>query len=132
MKKIGIGDKASLVNAISERDITLFAQASGDMNPLHLDEEYAKSSIFGKRIAHGMLSASFISAVLGTILPGEGSIYISQSLNFKAPVFINDVITTNVEVIEVKGNRVVLKTICVNQYNKIVIDGEAKLLLPGE
>lgn len=132
MKKIGIGDKASLVNTISERDITLFAQASGDMNPLHLDEEYAKSSIFGKRIAHGMLSASFISAVLGTILPGEGSIYISQSLNFKAPVFINDVITTNVEVIEVKRNRVVLKTICVNQYNKIVIDGEAKLLLPGE
>lgn len=132
MRKIDIGDKATLVNTVTENDIVLFAQASGDINPLHLDEEYAKSSIFGKRIAHGMLSASFISAVLGTILPGEGSIYVSQSLNFKAPVFINDVITTNVEVIDIKRNRVILRTTCMNQDEKIVVDGEAKLLLPGE
>lgn len=132
IRNIQIGDKYSETKKVTERDITLFAQASGDTNPLHLNEDYAKKTIFGQRIAHGMLSASYISAILGTKLPGEGSIYLSQSLQFKRPVHINDEITTMVEVTKIEKNKVTLKTVCTNQKGKIVVDGEALIQLPGD
>ena len=99
---IKVGDSAVITNTVTEDKIILFAQASGDHNPLHLNEDYANKSIFRKRVAHGMLSASFISAVLGTTLPGEGSIYLSQTLKFIKPVYINDTITTEVSVVNIE------------------------------
>lgn len=132
IRNIQVGDKYAETKQVTEKDIMLFAQASGDTNPLHLNEDYAKKTIFGQRIAHGMLSASYISAILGTKLPGEGSIYLSQSLQFKRPVHINDEITTIVEVVKIENNRVTLKTVCMNQKDKIVVDGEALIQLPGD
>lgn len=132
IRNIQVGDKYAETKQVTEKDIMLFAQASGDTNPLHLNEDYAKKTIFGQRIAHGMLSASYISAMLGTKLPGEGSIYLSQSLQFKRPVHINDEITTIVEVVKIENNRVTLKTVCMNQKGKIVVDGEALIQLPGD
>lgn len=132
IRNIQVGDKYAETKKVTEKDIMLFAQASGDTNPLHLNEDYAKKTIFGQRIAHGMLSASYISAILGTKLPGEGSIYLSQSLQFKRPVHINDEITTMVEVVKIENNRVTLKTVCMNQKGKIVVDGEALIQLPGD
>lgn len=122
-----IGDKAELTKRITDEDVLNFAEVSGDKNPIHLDESYAEKSMFGKRIAHGMLSASFISNVIGNQLPGEGTIYIGQNLQFCKPVFIGDTIKTIVTVKsidEVKGN-LVLETLCLNQCNEIVIRGEA-------
>lgn len=124
---IKVGDKAELVRTITDEDILAFAEVSGDKNPVHLDEEFAKTTIFNKRIAHGMLSASFISNVIGNQLPGEGTIYMAQSLKFCAPVYIGDTITTEVEVIQIneeKGN-IALKTVCLNQNREPVIVGEA-------
>lgn len=124
---IKIGDQAKLVKVISEKDIELFSEVSGDKNPIHLNQEYAEKSIFGKRIAHGMLSASFISNAIGNQLPGEGTIYLKQSLEFCKPVYIGDQITTIIEVTnidDVKGN-IELKTYCLNQNHKTVIKGNA-------
>lgn len=127
-----IGDSASIKHIIKEKDIQLFAEASGDYNPLHLDEEYANKSIFKKRIAHGMLSAAYISSVLGTQLPGEGSIYMSQSLKFIKPVFIGDEITTEVKITNIVNRKAYLETVCINQNNEKVTIGEAVILLPNE
>lgn len=129
---IKVGDSAVITNTVTEDKIILFAQASGDHNPLHLNEDYANKSIFRKRVAHGMLSASFISAVLGTTLPGEGSIYLSQTLNFIKPVYINDTITTEVSVVSISNNIALLHTTCKNQEMQIVTKGEAKVLLPNK
>ena len=129
-----IGDKAEMTKQIGDRDIRTFAELSGDTNPVHLDEEAGKNSRFGKRVAHGMLSASLISAVLGKQLPGEGSIYLGQNLKFKAPVFIDDEVTVTVEVTAVREDKgiVTLKTTCTNQDGTIVIDGEATVLVPSD
>lgn len=124
---IKVKDEARMTKVIEEEDIDAFSKVSGDRNPIHLDEEYAKKSIFGKRIAHGMLSASFISNVIGNQLPGEGTIYMKQSLKFCRPVFIGDVITAIIEVKEVnyeKGN-ILLNTICINQNGENIVEGEA-------
>ena len=130
-KTIKVGDFVSVNNTVTESNIIKFSDISGDFNPIHLDEEYAKDSIFKKRIAHGFLVGSYISAVIGQKLPGNGTIYLSQSLYFRAPVFINDQITTTVEVLDFpKPNRVLLKTICVNQEGKIVLEGEAIVIPP--
>ncbi len=109
-----IGSRASRTRTISEEDITLFAQISGDNNPLHLDEEYAAQTFFGRRIVHGSLVASLISAVLGNELPGPGSIYLGQTLKFMAPVHIGDTITVIVETIAVREEKrlVTLHTEC--------------------
>ncbi|WP_416327437.1 MaoC family dehydratase [[Eubacterium] hominis] len=124
---IKIGDQAKLMKRISEKDVLLFSEISGDKNPIHLNQEYAEKSIFCKRIAHGMLSASFISNVIGNQLPGEGTIYLKQTLNFCKPVYFGDLITTIVEVIDIDYDRANIKldTKCINQEGMIVIEGEA-------
>jgi 3-hydroxybutyryl-CoA dehydratase len=131
MINIKIGDKARLSKTISDEDVKLFATISGDFNPLHLDENFAKKTRFGKRIVHGLLTASLISALLGTKLPGPGSIYLSQTLFFLKPVYVGDTITAEVEVIDIdkEHKKVKLKTTCYNQNEVEVIKGEAILLL---
>ena len=133
MPKISNGQIAELSKTYSEEDIIAFANASGDHNPVHLDEQYAASTSFGRRIAHGMLVAGLISAVLGTTLPGPGTIYLGQNMKFKAPVFIDDMITARVEVLSVREDRPIatLSTNCYNQEGKLVIEGEAVVMLPA-
>ena len=125
-----IGDSAEITKTIEQADIDAFAAVSGDHNPVHVDEEFAKTTRFGRRIAHGMLTASLISSVLANKLPGEGSVYLGQTLQFLAPVFPGDEITARVTVKEVREDKPILKleTICVNQRNEIVIRGEATVL----
>ena len=127
-----IGDTASMAKTVTEYDIYQFAGVTGDFNPIHINKEYASGTFFKGRIAHGMLSAGFISAVVGTKLPGTGCIYVSQTVNFRAPVRIGDTITTTAEVVElmVEKNRVRLKTTCTNQDGTLVVDGEALMLAP--
>ena len=128
--QLNIGDKASLTKQITESDVLRFAEVTGDRNPIHLDPEYASKTRFKECIAHGMLTASLISAAISTRLLGPGSIYVSQSLEFKAPVKLGDVIQAEVELIEKipEKNRVRLKTTCRNQDGTVVIDGEAIVL----
>lgn len=122
-----LGERASIKNKINEDMMEQFSKLSGDKNPIHFDEEYAKTTIFKKRIAPGILVSSFISAVIANKLPGKGSIYLEQDLKFKKPVYINDIITTEVEIIKIniEKNIVTLNTKCINQDNIIVIDGYA-------
>jgi len=128
-----IGQKASTTKTITETDVYLFAGITGDLNPAHVNEEYARTTRFGGRIAHGILSAGLISAVLGMKLPGPGSIYLSQTLNFTAPVRIGDTITATAEVVEIiNGKRLRLRTTCVNQRGETVVEGEAVVLPPRE
>ncbi len=129
--KVKIGDKAFFEKTISESDVYLFAGLTGDFNPLHMNEEVAKKSIFKTRVVHGLIVAGLISAVLGLKLPGPGTIYLSQELRFVKPVRIGDTIRAEVEVIELlPKNRVKLKTICINQRGEVVIDGSAIVLVP--
>lgn len=132
ISQLELGQKASMRKTITEADVSAFAQISGDTNPMHLDKEYAAKSMFKERIAHGMLTAGLISAVLGTQLPGVGCIYLSQSLKFLAPVKLGDTIEAEVEVIEKleEKNRVRLRTVCRNQSGQVVIDGEALIMPP--
>jgi len=111
-------------------DIKKFAEVSGDRNPIHLDEEFAKKTFFQGRIAHGMLSAAFISTVLASKLPGPGSIYLKQEIIFKRPIRIGDAITVAVEVIDKDDEKesVILKTTCINQDNELVVDGKATVM----
>ena len=126
------GDFAEWSKTVTEEDIELFAKATGDFNPVHLDQAYAEKTIFKGRIAHGLLSLGFISAILGNILPGHGAIYLSQEVKFLAPVRIGDTITAKVEVTELipEKNRVKFKTTCINQEGKIVVDGTAWAMPP--
>ncbi|MBW2636540.1 MAG: MaoC family dehydratase [Deltaproteobacteria bacterium] len=130
--ELGLHDKAEFAKTISETDIYLYAGVSGDFNPAHINEEYAKNTFFKTRIAHGMLSAGFISMVIGTKLPGPGTIYLDQCLKFLAPVRIGDTITARVEVIEIMNdkNKVRLKTDCINQDGITVLEGEAVVSPP--
>ncbi|WP_418965515.1 MaoC family dehydratase [Cetobacterium sp.] len=125
-----IGMKESISKTITETDIILFAGITTDVNPAHINEEYAKTTMFKHRIAHGMLGAGLISAVLGTRLPGEGSIYLGQELKFLAPVYAEDTVTATVQIIELipEKNRVILKTVCTNQDGIEVITGKATLM----
>ena len=127
---IKIGDKASMSKTVSEYDIYTFAGLTGDFNPVHVNAEFAKTSLFKERIAHGMLSAGFISAVLGTTLPGANTIYLGQELSFKAAVKIGDTVTATVEVIEKieAKNRLIFRTVVTNQHGTIVIDGKATVM----
>jgi phosphate acetyltransferase len=130
--EIKIGESASLVRTLSRKDIELFAVMSGDVNPAHVDEEYARSDMFHKIIAHGMWGASLISTVLGTMLPGPGAIYLGQTLQFHHPVTIGDTITVTVTVTskEVDGNRVSFDCRCSNQQGQVVISGKAEVIAP--
>lgn len=124
---IRVGDKATGRKTVMEQDVRQFAQISGDFNPLHLDAEYAGSTCFKQRIAHGMLVAGILSAVLGNELPGPGTIYLSQTIYFKAPVFLGDTVVAEVEVVEKMpaAKRLRLKTVCFNQGGRVVLEGEA-------
>lgn len=126
------GQKATLTKTFTEADVIAFADASGDHNPVHFDEAYAQTTRFGKRIAHGMLVAGLISAVLGTQLPGPGTIYLGQELSFKAPVFLGDTITAVIEIATVREGKPIatLTTNCYNQDGTLVIEGKATVLVP--
>jgi 3-hydroxybutyryl-CoA dehydratase len=129
--ELHVGDAAELAKTVTESDIALFAGVTGDFNPVHVDAVAAGKSVFGGRIAHGILSAGFISAVLAMRLPGPGSIYLSQTLRFTKPVRIGDTVTARVEVIEVIApkRRVRLATTCRNQNGEVVVEGEALVML---
>jgi len=130
--QLKVGDSAEWSRTVTEDDIKLFAEATGDFNPVHLDQSYAEKTFFKGRIAHGLLSLGYISTVLGNILPGHGTIYLSQEVKFLAPVRIGDTITARVEIMELipEKNRVKFKTICLNQEGKIVLDGAAWVMPP--
>ncbi|MDO5714725.1 MAG: MaoC family dehydratase [Tissierellia bacterium] len=127
---IKIGDTAEISKVVTDEDIRKFAEVSLDENPIHLNEEFAKNSMFKQRIAHGMLSAGLISAVIGTKLPGVNTIYMGQDLKFVAPVFIGDEVTAVVEVVDKRDDKhiVTLKTTVKNQDGKEVITGQAVVL----
>ena len=128
---IKMGQSAEMIHTITEDDIKAFGDLSGDYNPLHFNEEWAKTTMFKGRIAHGILTASFISAAIGMHLPGPGTIYMSQSMRFLGPVRIGDTITARVEVTNLNDEkeRITLGTTCTNQEGKIILDGEALVTL---
>ncbi|MGA6925642.1 MAG: MaoC family dehydratase [Desulfosarcina sp.] len=130
--QLSVGDSDRFTKTVTDADVYLFAGVTGDLNPAHIDETYAQGTFFKTRIAHGMLSAGFISAVIGMRLPGPGTVYMRQELNFLAPVRIGDTVTATVEVIEKLGEkkRVRLKTTCVNQDGTTVLEGEALVSPP--
>lgn len=131
LEELSVGQSADLVRIVGEADIIAFAAVTGDNNPVHLDAAFAATTSFGERIAHGMLSAGYISAVIGTQLPGPGAIYLSQSLRFKRPVKIGDEVTaraTITEIDEAKA-RVTLATVCLVN-GKPVVEGEALIMVP--
>lgn len=132
MDTIKMGDFATFSKTISESDVYMYAGISGDFNPAHVNAVEAEKGMFKERIAHGMLTASLISTVLGTQLPGPGTIYLSQELSFKKPVKFGDTIEAKVEVIEriEEKNRLILRTTCTNQHGEIVIDGKAMVMPP--
>ncbi|WP_273320466.1 MaoC family dehydratase [Vallitalea guaymasensis] len=132
ISNLNIGDTASFQKTITESDVYLYAGITGDQNPAHINQVEAEKSIFKGRIAHGMLTAGLISAVLGMQLPGPGTIYLGQELKFTAPVRFGDTIKAQVEVIEKKEekNIIKLKTICTNQKEKIVLEGIATVMPP--
>jgi len=127
-----IGTSAQREYTITDAMIRAFAEASGDTNPLHLDDAYAADTQFGQRIAHGMLTASFISAVLANDLPGPGTIYLGQEVKFKAPVFLGDVVTATVELTQFREDKRIatFKTTCVKQDGTTVLEGEAVVISP--
>ncbi len=131
MRAFQVGDRASLTRTITEEDIAAFARLTGDTNPLHLDEAYARTTRFGRRIAQGLLTAGLISALLGTRLPGPGAIYVEQHLRFTKPVYPGDTITAVAEVTAFQEDKglVTLKTECFNQEGERVLTGEAVLLV---
>ncbi|AFN77089.1 MaoC family dehydratase [Stutzerimonas nitrititolerans] len=126
-----VGQKASFEKTIGERDIQLFAAMSGDRNPVHLDAEFARGTLFKERIAHGMLSGALISAAVACTLPGPGTIYLGQTMRFARPVKIGDTITVHVEILEkLPKNRVRVGTNVSNQNGELVVEGEAEVLAP--
>lgn len=133
MSPLKPGDQASRTTTISDEMIRAFADLTGDHNPVHLDDAYAAGTRFGRRIAHGMIAAGLISATLANDLPGPGTVYLSQALQFRAPVYPGDTITTTVEVKSVRPDRpiVTLGTVCKNQDNVVVLEGEAVVLFSG-
>ena len=134
ISEMKVGDSASFTKTVSEHDVYTYAGVSGDFNPAHVNEVEAQKGMFGKRIAHGMLSAGFISTVLGTQLPGPGTIYMGQELRFTQPVFFGDTITATVTVAELipEKNRAILDTVCTNQNGDVVIKGKATVMPPKE
>jgi 3-hydroxybutyryl-CoA dehydratase len=127
-----LGQTAEFSKTISMADIYAFAAASGDRNPVHLEQSYAETTVFGGRIAHGLLVAGLISAVLGNTLPGPGTIYLGQELRFKAPVYVGDTVTARVEVVKLRAEKRIatLSTNCYNHDGKILIEGEAVVQYP--
>ena len=131
MPSLNPGEKASRTTTITDEMIRTFAALTGDNNPVHLDDAYAATTRFGRRIAHGMIAAGLISAALANDLPGPGTVYLSQTLKFKAPVYPGDTITTTVEVKSVRPDKPIatLGTVCKNQDGGVVLEGEAVVLV---
>jgi acyl dehydratase len=129
--QIKIGDKFSTDRVVTDELIRKFAEVSGDYNPIHLDEEFAKTTRFGRRIAHGMLSGAFVSAVLGYELSARKIVYLSQTLKFTAPVFIGDTVTATATVTNIREDKpiVTLETICTNQNGEVLVKGEAAVMI---
>jgi 3-hydroxybutyryl-CoA dehydratase len=123
------GMSASITRTVTEQHIQLFGEATGDMNPVHFDEEFARKTVFRGRVAHGALSIGFISALLGTKLPGDGSIFLSASIVFKIPVRIGDTVVTTATVREINGRSVVMDCVCTVD-GKLVLESEAHVLAP--
>ena len=134
IKQFAVGQSASMSKTVSEYDVYSFAGITGDFNPAHVNEAYAATTPFKKRIAHGMLSAGFVSAVLGTKLPGAGSIYAGQTMKFLSPVYIGDTITATATIEEIipEKRRIKLSTVCTNQDGVQVIVGEANMYIPKD
>ena len=130
LEALSVGMSESFSKEVSDADIVGFATVSGDTNPVHLEEDFARQTRFKERIAHGLLSASFISAVLGTRLPGPGCVYLSQNLKFRAPVRIGDTVTAEATITEIDWDKgkVSLETVC-RVGDKVVVDGQAQLLV---
>jgi 3-hydroxybutyryl-CoA dehydratase len=128
---MNIGDAAELTRSFTGADVEAFAALTGDINPIHLDDAYAATTRFQRRIVHGMLVSGLVSAVLGTRLPGPGAIYMNQSLKFTAPVYLDDAITARVELTSLRQDKPIatFKTSCRNAKGQIVLDGEATLLV---
>jgi acyl dehydratase len=128
------GDSATFEKTLTERELVLFAAVSGDVNPVHLDAEFAKTSMFGERIAHGMWSGSLISAALATTLPGPGTIYLGQDLSFRRPVKLNDTLTVSLTVKEKQDAKkiVIVDCLVTNQNSEKVVTGTAKVIAPTE
>jgi acyl dehydratase len=129
--RIQVGEKATLTRTITSEMVVAYADLIGDHNPVHLDETFAATTRFGRRIAHGMFVAGLISTVLASELPGPGSVYLGQTLQFKAPVYLGDTITVMVQMTKVREDKpiVTLATVCTNQDNKVVLEGEAVVLI---
>ncbi|MDX1732732.1 MAG: MaoC/PaaZ C-terminal domain-containing protein [Halioglobus sp.] len=132
--EITIGQTASYSKQIEERDVRLFAAVSGDVNPVHLDAEFAAATPFGERIAHGMLTGAIVSAALAMALPGPGTIYLGQSLRFRLPVKLGDTLTVQLEVVDKKDRRqfVTLQCTASNQHGEIVASGTAEVVAPTQ
>ncbi|MNE59413.1 Acyl dehydratase [Pseudomonas linyingensis] len=131
--ELQVGQKAAYQRTVEERDIQLFAEVSGDRNPVHLDAEYAATTQFKERIAHGMLTGALISAAIACTLPGPGTIYLGQNLRFTRPVKLGDALTVELEVLEkLPKNRVRIATRVLNQQGKSVVDGEAEVMAPQD
>jgi len=132
-EELEVGQKANFQRSVTERDIQLFAEVSGDRNPVHLDADYAATTQFKERIAHGMLTGALISAAIATTLPGPGTIYLGQNLSFTRPVKLGDELTVELEVLEkLPKNRVRISTTVLNQDGKAVVKGEAEVMAPTE
>jgi 3-hydroxybutyryl-CoA dehydratase len=133
LEDLSVGMSAIFSKTVTDADVVMFAGISGDTNPVHLDQHFAEQTMFGDRIAHGMLSASFVSTVFGTKLPGPGCIYVSQNLRFKAAVMVGDTVTARVTISEINSQkrRVVFDTVC-SVGDKIVIDGDATLMVDSK
>ncbi len=127
LKDFKVGDKASFSKVFIEEDLEEFSRITTDRNELHFDEEYAKTTVFGKRILPGMLTASLFSALVGNHLPGKGGIYLGQTISFKKPVFINEKITASAEITKIREDKPILtmRMLCINSKNEICVEGEA-------
>lgn len=132
-KLIQVGDKAEMKKTFGEEDVRLFAQLSSDNNPVHLDAEFAKTTIFGKPVVHGALVTSLISGLMGRELPGRGAIYLSQRFSYKKPIFVGEEITAVVEVQKIREEKFILtlKTLCFNSAGEVAVEGEALVLVPN-
>lgn len=132
ISELSVGMTSHFSKALTQSEVIAFAQVSGDDNPVHLDESYASQTMFKRCIAHGMLTGSLISTIIGTQLPGNGSIYLSQSLRFKAPVMVGDLVEASVEITDLdrERKRIVLSCVC-KVADKVVLDGEARVMVPA-
>lgn len=131
LRELYVGQSASISRRFSTKDVEIFSTMCMDKNPVHLDEEYAKMSFFGNRIVYGYLTASLFSGVIGSILPGTGSIYLNQNMNFRKPVYHNELVTATCTITHIREDKpiITLETVCKNEKGEIVVDGTALIKL---